>query len=356
MSADLNTVDQDDPAPLVTVVVCTYRGGPDVLTTLDLVRNQSVIDRLRVLVVDDGSDDQTARLCRAAGHRVITHEANRGLAAARNTGLTAAATDLVAFTDDDCEPESSWIEELLAARDRHPDAVAWGGPASAVDDAGLLGRYHRDTDPLSPLELDLAAGDSLLYRLGRYLRRSAAPAPTGEREVFSVAGANMLLDRRAVLSHGGFDERFRFGGEEEDLFRRLSIAGRRVVFTPQARVGHRFQNTVAELVRRSRAYGRGNARMRAKHPEITPTVYPAPLLVAGLLALAVATSGPRRAAALAVAVSVPSLLFSRWPRQAVADRSPAMLTYPYLQLLQEGAGNLGWIDFYRHEQRSFIRS
>ncbi len=351
-----STVEVAAGDPTVTVIVCTYRGGRDTLTTLEMLRGQTVADRMRILVVDDGSGDRTAQLCRDAGYDVVEHEVNKGLAAARNTGLAAAGTDLVAFTDDDCEPEPTWIEDLLAARERHPDAVAWGGAAPAVETTGFLGRYHLETDPLSPLERDLAAGDSLLYRFGRYLRRAAAPAPTGERDVFSLAGANMMLDRRTVLRQGGFDERFRFGGEEEDLFRRLSLAGERVVFTPAARVGHRFENTVADLLRRSRAYGRGNARMRAKHPEITPTVYPAPVLVTGLLALAAAASGPSRAVALAGAVAVPNLLFSRWLRQAVAERSPALLAYPYLQLLQEAASDLGWMDYYRHEHRRFTRS
>lgn len=339
--------------PEVTVAVCTYRGGPGIAGTLDRLAAQTAGPRMRLLVIDDGSADGTAEFCRARDVDVVVHPQNKGLAAARNTALAHADTRYVAFTDDDCEPEPGWVDNLLAAVERHPQAAAWGGPAPAVSQDGLLARYLTLSDPLSPLENDLAAGDGPVYRLLRYLSRSAAEPATGERDVYSLAGANMMVRRDVVLAAGGFDERFRFGGEEEDLFRRLAQDGARVVFTPDAVVGHRFENTLSDLVRRSRAYGRGNARMRAKHRQITPTVYPAPFLVAGLLGLALA--GPRRLRplALAGAAAAPQALFSRWPRRAAAERDPALLTYPYLSLLQEAAGNYGWIDFWRKESRVF---
>ena len=337
--------------PSLTVVVCCYNGAEGLEATLAALKAQTVAEQVDILVVDDGSTDGSADVARGAGARVVVHPINQGLAAARNTGLRSALGDLVAFTDDDCLPEPRWLECLLDAVERHPGAFAWGGPAVAVESPGWVSAYLRHADPMAPLERSLLDDDGFVHRLRQYLLRNGAQAPAGEREVASVAGANMMLRRELALEIGGYDERFRFGGEEEELFRRVVRAGHQVVFVPDAQVRHRYLGTLSDTIRRSRAYGRGNARMRAKHPDLLPTIYPAPVLVAGLLA-----GGIRRPALMLVAVVLPQVLFSRWVRKAATQRKPIMLTYPYIQLLQEAASNLGWIDFLRKERRSFDKA
>ena len=69
----------------------------------------------RVIVVDDGSRDPAAiqSVAAAAGAGVVRRPVNGGPAAARNTGLAAAKTPLVAFLDSDCVPGPGWLDELL---------------------------------------------------------------------------------------------------------------------------------------------------------------------------------------------------------------------------------------------------
>jgi hypothetical protein len=83
--------------------------------------------------------------------------------------------------------------------------------------------------------------------------------------------------------------------------------------------------------------------MHHKHPAIPATLYPAPVGLLGLLVLLPWFP----VTALTVAVLAPQLLFSRWPRRARAERDPALLLYPYLQVLQEGASNIGWVQGHR---------
>lgn len=336
--------------PVVTVVVCSYNGAATLPRTLSALAKQRLTE-VELLVVDDGSSDDTAKIAADAGVRVIQHQDNRGLAAARNTGWRAASAELVAFTDDDCRPEPGWLVGLVAAAQRHSTAAAVGGSVTVCGEDGVLLRYLQRNNPLTPLEADLLADDRLLHRLSLYLRRSgAAAANTRERLVGSVVGANMAFPFSVLHAAGGFDERFRFGGEEEDLCRRLVLAGNQLWFTPAAVVEHDFAPGLADTLRRSQAYGRGNARMFLKHPGVRPTAYPLPLLVGALVALAISR---RSAIAAAAAVAAPMAVFSRWPRQARATGQGELLGYPYLQLAQETWSNVGLLQGIWQYRRDF---
>lgn len=83
-----------------------------------------------ILVVDDGSTDATAAVARTAAAvrpnvRVITHGTNRGYGAALRTGFTAAAGDLVAFTDADCQFDLADLGVLAPLTDRVPVVVGY---------------------------------------------------------------------------------------------------------------------------------------------------------------------------------------------------------------------------------------
>src|SRR5207253_2420752 len=82
-----------------------------------------------VIVVDDGSTDSTAAIARQYDCRLIQTE-NRGLASARNTGLAAAAGEIVAYTDDDAYPDPHWLTYLAATFLRTSHAAV-GGPNPA---------------------------------------------------------------------------------------------------------------------------------------------------------------------------------------------------------------------------------
>ncbi len=337
--------------PLVTIVLCSLDGESTIGATLTALAAQTVADEVEVVVVDDGSGDATAFVARRHGARVVQHAHNAGLAAARNTGWRAARAPLVAFTDDDCRPAPDWVQRLVAGFARHPGAAGAGGRVEGSSAATFMLRYLRRNNPLAPLEAALLDDDRLAHRLALYLRRCiAGPDGEGERAVSSVVGANMLFPTAVLVRHGGFDPRFRFGGEEEDLCRRVVRKGERLVFLPDAVVAHDFEPGLADTLRRSRAYGRGNARMLRKHDGLRPTVYPLPVAVAGLLAIAAAR---RNAAAALAAATLPTMLFSRWVREAARSRDLELLAYPYVQLAQETCGNIGLVQELRRGRGLF---
>jgi glycosyltransferase involved in cell wall biosynthesis len=325
--------------PRLSVVVCSYNGEAGIGRCLDALSAQTIYEHLEVIVVDDGSADRTGHVALVHGATVIWHRVNRGLAAARNTGLRAASAPIVAFVDDDCEPEPEWAQRLLAGYAK--GVIGVGGPVVPVAPDGFMADYLRRHNPLRPLELDLARSDKLGYRFLLYLKRQWADAEAhGQRDVYAFVGANMSFRRNAVIAAGGFDERFRFGAEEGDLCRRLGrlFPSWRLVFTPQARVVHHFEPSLRDTLRRSRSYGLGSARLYRKWPDLRLALFPWPVLVLGLLLGSV--SVPVLAAA---AFAAPLFLYPGAVRTALSRRRAGCLLDAYVRLAQEACENAGFL-------------
>jgi GT2 family glycosyltransferase len=179
-------------------------------------------------VVEDFRDRLTVRFLR---------QDRRGLAASRNLAVAEAGRDVIAVTDDDCVPDSGWVEAL--------DKALRSGEWEAVTGRVL---------PLGPETPGLYAVSS---------RTSASPASFAGRTLpwLVGTGANFGASREWILRAGGFDERLGAGspgsaGEDMDLLYRLLRAGARILYEPQAVVFHQRQPRERRRASRS-AYGRG---------------------------------------------------------------------------------------------------
>src|SRR5215217_7959790 len=89
------------PGLRVTVVVPTRGRAAYLEVTLDSLRRQRTRTAHELLVVDDGATDATPEVAERFGARLVRHGEQRSLNAARNSGIRAAAADLIAFVDDD---------------------------------------------------------------------------------------------------------------------------------------------------------------------------------------------------------------------------------------------------------------
>jgi glycosyltransferase involved in cell wall biosynthesis len=342
-SAETPEVDRPgSDAPEISVVVCTYRRAAKLSACLDALARQTIRRRAEVIVVDDGPDDATAAVAGRYEVQLLQHTHNRGPAAARNTGICAASAPVVAFTDDDCVPANGWMEALLKPYE-HPGVVAVGGLIEALRTETIVHRYLAESNRLAPLELELGQSSSLFHRARHYIKRNFQGTQTqlGTRPVFSLVGANSSFRRDALFDVGLFDDDFDFaGGEDEDLCRRLRalFPSDEIVFTSCAVVAHDYDGELRDTLRRSYQYGRASARGCLTHDDQSPTLFPAPALVASLLAL-----GSRRPWALAAAAAVPFVVSPVWSIEAIRRRRPDLLAFPAVQLLEEAANDLGFV-------------
>jgi mycofactocin system glycosyltransferase len=237
----------------VTVVVPAHERAAE------LGRCLAALGPVRVVVVDDcSSDPAVGRTARDAGALVVRLGHNRGPAGARNAGLRAVSTPLVAFVDSDVVVPGGWLGPLL---DAMVDGVCVVAPrVVGAGGASLLARHEQGA---GPLDLGPLAGQVL----------------PGARVGHVPAAA--LLCRVADLGDG-FDEAMRVG-EDVDLVWRL--AGR-VRYEPQVVVTHATRGSLVAGLRQRYGYGRSAALLDARHPGVVAPVvlgrWAAPVLGAAL--------------------------------------------------------------------------
>src|SRR5204862_3717683 len=120
--------------PMVSVILCTYNGGRTLARCLEALRNLSY-SNYEVIVVDDGSTDDVPEITSQFAEDVrMIRTSNRGLGAARNTGLEAARGEIVAYIDDDAWPHEHWLN-YLADTFAASDCVGVRGPNLPPADA-----------------------------------------------------------------------------------------------------------------------------------------------------------------------------------------------------------------------------
>jgi uncharacterized membrane protein/glycosyltransferase involved in cell wall biosynthesis len=328
--------------PFISVVVCCYNGADVLADTLTALKAQKYEGKLEIIVVDDGSKDDTFGVASSfAKVRAIRNEVNKGLAASRNVGIEAAKGTIVAFTDDDCRPKPTWIKELAAAYAKD-NVQGAGGAVASTDTDGVVLRYLAESKPLKPLENTLLVSKKLSYRFGLYLKglAGALPQPKNRRRpVYSLVGASMSFRKTVLEEVGMFDAHFRFGGEEEDICKRINeLHPRSLLFMPKAKMIHQFERSLRDTLRRSQAYAKGNARMYHKHADVNPVIFPFPpaIVLSALL-------GVLHPVLYALPFVLVPLVYLRWTILAVTRLRPEAMLYGYIQFLQEWYGNIGFI-------------
>ncbi|MGY1708454.1 mycofactocin biosynthesis glycosyltransferase MftF [Geodermatophilus sp. SYSU D00758] len=264
------------PAAEITVVVPVRDRAAELARLLAALRADPATAGVPVLVVDDGSADPAALRAVAgeSGARVLRHAVTRGPAAARNTGLAAATTELVAFLDSDCVPRPGWLDPLLRHTADPRLAVVAPRITALGEPAGFVARYET---AVSALDM------------------GPDPAPVAPGTAVSYLPSAALLARRAALG-AGFDESM-LVAEDVDLVWRLAAAGWRVRYEPAATVAHEHPAGARDWLRRRAFYGTGAALLAARHGAAVAPVVVSPWTAA---ACALALTG-RRSGLLAAA-------------------------------------------------------
>ncbi len=226
--------------PEFSVIVCTRNGWDRIGACLDAIAGMKGC--FETIVVDDGSTDGTAEFVKQAFPMVKLIELDPcGLSAARNAGAKEATGEVLAFTDDDCEPDREWLIRLAKVL-TDEDFAAVGGP----------------NIPPPPRDWHQAV----------VIAAPGAPSHVmlDDVEAEHLPGCNLAVRRDAFEGVGGFDPVFHTAGDDVDFCWRLRDAGFRMGFAPDAFVWHHRRTHIRAYLRQQYGYGVAERLLMAKHP------------------------------------------------------------------------------------------
>jgi GT2 family glycosyltransferase len=215
------------PDILVTVVIPTMAADSRLLECVQSLSRQTRQD-FEVIVVDNSGQGLVRKNGTAGGSRVIENAHNVGFGSAINQAVQTSSAPYLATLNDDAVAHPQWLEALLGAVDRRPDA---GMCASQVR---LFGEPRLDSAGM------LMARDGSSKQRGH--GRPPEDFPVAE-EVLMPSGSAALY-RRAMLDEiGGFDDAFFLYCEDTDLGLRARWAGWRCLYEPRAVVEHHYSHS-----------------------------------------------------------------------------------------------------------------
>ena len=219
---------------MISVLIPVRNGGDELVRCLEAIAAQVIDEEYEVLLVDSGSTDGTPERARAHGarvHEIRADEFHHG--ATRNLAVGLARGEIVVWTTHDAYPDSTeWLDRLTAPLRR-----------GDVDVAGVYGRQvaHHDATPPEKYFLDFLYGPR-----ARVQRARSVDDLTMETTLFSNANSAMP---RALLRAEPFAEDVLIA-EDQDWSRRMLLAGKAIVYEPEAPVRHSHAYTMFTAFRR----------------------------------------------------------------------------------------------------------
>jgi glycosyltransferase involved in cell wall biosynthesis len=227
--------------PSISLVVCAYnaRGTLD-----ECLRHATGLDYpgLEVLVVDDGSTDETPDIVERFPTVRLVRTQRAGLGSARNAGYAAAQGHLVAYIDSDAYPTPEWPYYMALGLDSST-VCGVGGPNVAPP-----------KDPVGAQRVARAPGGPIHVLVS-------------DDRAEHLPGCNMAFWKPVLEEAGGFDPAYTAAGDDVDICWKLLNRGWEIAFHPAALVWHHRRAGVIDYLRQQLGYGRAEALVQARHPD-----------------------------------------------------------------------------------------
>ncbi|KJR40232.1 glycosyl transferase family 2 [Candidatus Magnetoovum chiemensis] len=221
----------------VSVVVPVYNGEQHIRQCLDALVSQSFgKNDYEIIVADDGSTDNTPAIVKSYSVKYIRQE-NRGPASARNLGVRNALGEIILFTDADCAPSNNWVQEMLRPL------------LSDSDNIAAVKGVYRTSQTSKTARFAQAEFEERYEMLKKH------------KFIDMVDTYSAAFKKEIFLKVGGFDESFpEANNEDTELSYKLSLAGYKMVFNPNAVVSHlKHPDTLVKYARQK--FWRGFWRM-----------------------------------------------------------------------------------------------
>jgi glycosyltransferase involved in cell wall biosynthesis len=230
----------DSGKPFVSVIVPVYNDAGRIAKCIEALIDQTYLkDQYEIIVVDNGSDDNTRDIVRQYPVKLLLEDAIQGSYAARNKGIEHARGEIISFTDSDCIPVREWI------------------------DAGVEGMITGGADLVSGTVHFIFSSRPTGSEIYDSLTNMQIEKNIRERKVSKTA--NLFVHSRVIDTVGPFPAFLRSGG---DVWwtGRATAKGFKLLYVPNAEVAHPARR-LSHLLEKQFRVGRGMPRIRISNGE-----------------------------------------------------------------------------------------
>ena len=218
--------------PFISIIIPTYHDWQRLAFCVNALTVQAYPkEKYEVIIVNNDPEDESTLPFIPDNFKIIT-EKRQGSYAARNAGLRVAKGDLIAFTDSDCIPASTWIKSAVDFFKNNPNVKRLGGDV----------KLFYQSDKLSFSEI--------------YEKVFSFPQEDYVQNIGAAATANMFAYKELFLQIGFFEDKI-FSGGDMDWGIRANNAGYRIAYCPDSVVRHPARSTLLDIIKKSKRAGGG---------------------------------------------------------------------------------------------------
>jgi cellulose synthase/poly-beta-1,6-N-acetylglucosamine synthase-like glycosyltransferase len=198
---------------MISIIIPAFNASKTINACIESLLSQKASEKFEVIIVDDGSMDNTAEVVKKFKKVKLVQQENKGPASARNNGARHAKGNIIVFIDSDCVAGKNWLEEMIL-------------PFNNLEVVGVQGTYKS-------MQKELMARFEQLRIMQRHEKMRK------QQFIDFIGSFSAAFRKTAFFPVKGFDENYPMAsGEDTDLSFKLSAKGRKLVFASKAVVWH----------------------------------------------------------------------------------------------------------------------
>ncbi|HEX8182286.1 MAG TPA: glycosyltransferase family 2 protein [Candidatus Saccharimonadales bacterium] len=318
--------------PTVTIAIPTYNGEHKLESTLNsVIELDYPNDKIQIILIDDASTDATLAIARRYNVDIIKHSVNRGVCAARNSGLKRSSSKYFASIDDDCVLDKDWLKLLIGGFENKNIIGTGGYLESYSENKSFLAVYLNAVGYGMPTPISLDARKTPIERIINFI--SDALKQRGQIEgqyVRELMGANSVFKTSVLKEVGGWNENL-LASEDIDICMRVRnrYPIRKFLFVPQSRMRHMITMSSYQYIRRAYDRMRHTYAFYRSH-DLVPPVMPFPFLV--LIFIISGMILDFKTGLIAI-IFAPQIVYFWWLYRSITSRKAVYILIPYFEFL-----------------------